>query len=102
MYRTRDLIEAIYWKAQPTEGSPGEAIMAELLNRKRRNLGRAARPDPMKCVETSSSGQSEDEDMQGVSGPQEMTKASWEPWPDGADLETRMAYGSALMDGYGL
>ena len=27
----------------------------------------------------------------------------WEPpWPEGADLEARIAYESVLMDGYGL
>jgi len=37
-------------------------------------------------------------------GPQgKSTKTKWEvPWPVGVDLQTRMAYGRALMDGYGL
>jgi hypothetical protein len=98
IHRTQDLIEAIYWEAKPEKGSQGDKILAEEMARRRRNQARAARGDPA----TSSSEDIEDEDVQ-MSGPHGITKASWEPpWPDGADLETRMAYGRALMDGYGL
>lgn len=35
--------------------------------------------------------------------PRGMSKSSWGlPWPEDAGLETRMAYGRALMDGYDL
>jgi hypothetical protein len=97
MYRTRDLIEAIYWKAQPTKGSRGEAMIAGLLEQRQRNRARAARGGAAKVVESSS----EIKDVQ-TSGPRGTKNASWEPWPEGADLETRMAYGRALMGGYGL
>ena len=51
----------------------------------------------------SSSEENEFEGVQSTPDPQGMSKASWEPpWPESADLETRMAYGRALMGGYGL
>jgi hypothetical protein len=100
MRLTKDLVDEIYWDAKPRGGTPGEVIIAESLAQKRKNQERAARGDPAKSVESSSE-EIEDEDVQ-MSGPRGMTKADWEPpWPDGADLETRMAYGRALMDGYG-
>jgi hypothetical protein len=37
-----------------------------------------------------------------MSGPRGTKKASCEPWPNCADLETGMAYVRELMDGYGL
>jgi hypothetical protein len=99
MRLTKDLVDEIYWEAKPTEGSRGEAMIAELLDQRRRNQARAAKADPMQSVGMRSGEETEDEDMQGMSDPHGMTR---EPWPDGADLETRMAYGRALMDGYGL
>jgi hypothetical protein len=103
MRRTVELVELIYWEAKPTKGSKGEEIIAQAMARRRRNPGRGARSDPAKSVEMTSSEENGGEDVGNISSPQGMTKASWKlPWPDGADLETRMAYGRALMDGYGL
>jgi len=98
MCRTQQLIELLYWKPVPAKGSQGEAIHAQRMAR-RHKRGRVPKPDPTETIEGSSSW--EEVKGRGPSAVQKTSKLRWQPpWPEGADLETRMAYGRALMSGY--
>jgi hypothetical protein len=86
MRLTKDLIDEIYWELKPGVGTVGEKMIAQAIALNRKSYGE----------------ETEDEDVQ-LSGPRKMRKARWvPPWPKGADLETRKAYGRAMMGGYGL
>jgi hypothetical protein len=76
------------------KGSQGETIIAETLAIWRQNRGRAAERSSSKEMT---------EDVQSMHGPHGTSKARREPpWPEGADLETRIAYGRMLVGSYGL
>ena len=101
MSRTMELMELLYWRPLPTKGSPGEKIYAEAVAYGRQNPVRGARPDPTSTIERSSSEEAEmdvGEDVQSL----RRIAAVRLPWPEDADLETRMAIGRALMSGHGL
>ena len=55
MERTVKLVDLLYWKPMPTEGSHGEAEYVVRMEDARRNPGREARPDPAKTIERGSS-----------------------------------------------
>lgn len=81
MRHTIELINPIYWRSMPTKGSIGEA----------RQTGSAV--EIQEGLRT----------ILDMYDPQGISKASRQlQWPEDADLETRMAYGRALMDRYGL
>lgn len=101
MRRTMELVDLIYWKPTPTKGSSGEAIVADEITNSRRNRERFARPDPAKGIErgTSEEQQEEEEDR-----PRKATTSSRRKrlrWLADVDLETRRAYGTAIMGGHG-
>ena len=99
MSRTMELMELLYWRPVPTKGSPGEKIYAEAVAYGRQNPVRGARPDPTGTIERSSREEMDvGEDVQSLRG----VAAVRLPWPEDADLETRMAIGRALMSGHGL
>ena len=119
MRRTEELVDLVYWRAVPTKGSKGEAIMARMQARRRRNSGRASRADPAVFIERDSSEDVEmedtqDDDVQNLGSPQSFEVKTppdiWTPerrrrelqWLASADLESRKAYGRALMSGHGV
>lgn len=66
----------------------------------RQNPKRVTRPDPMRSIERGSSEEMEDEDSQ---SPSTSTGRRWrQQWLAEVDLETRRAYGSAIMSGHGM
>ncbi len=105
MNHTIKLIKLLYWRPVPTKGSPGEKIYAKSQAWAWQNLAQGMRPDHMKTIE----GSSKEAEM-------DMGEDAWfldsvkaircgrqaPPWPEDADLETRMAIGRALMSGHGL
>jgi len=97
MKRTTELVELLYWKPVPSRGSLGEHIMADAIGNRRRNFKRAARPDPAKTMERVSS--DETEKMEGVK--QSSIHCERMRWFAGEDLNSRMAYGRAVMSGHG-
>jgi len=62
MDRTVHLVNLLYWRPTLTEGSRGEAVLAEETQLRRTDPTRAARPDKSKTVER---GPSEEEEMVG-------------------------------------
>src|SRR5258708_1833464 len=98
MSRTMELMELGGWRPVTTKGSRGEKYIARAALR-RRNPVRGARPDPTGTIERSSREEMDvGEDVQSLRG----VAAVRLPWPEDADLETRMAIGRALMSGHGL
>ena len=88
MRRVIELVDLLYWTPVPTKGSEGYAIVAERA--------------PLKSTEAASD---EEGGMEGSPTPSKASKVSKRsrrlPWPADADLETRKAYGTALMCGHG-
>jgi hypothetical protein len=81
-------------------------VLAQRLDSRRKNAPRAGRPDPAKTVERESSDENmteDDPEMQTPIGSRAVSsrrrRLHW--WAD-ADLETRKAYGRALMSGHGI
>jgi len=101
MRRVVELVDLLYWKPKPTKGSKGDAIVAERMLLKRKNPERAGRSSQPKYIETTS----EEESGMGSPTPSKAGKMSKRgrrlDWLADADVETRKAYGSALMSGHG-
>ena len=99
MRRVVELVNLLYWVPVPTKGSKGYAILAERALLKRKNPERAGRSSQPQYTETISGEEG------GVKGPSKALKLSKRfrrlEWLASADLETRKAYGSALMSGHG-
>jgi hypothetical protein len=100
-----ELVDLIYWKPAPTKGSSEEAIVADEITNRRTNRERFARPDPAKGIERGSSEeQEEEEEEEEVDRPRTATTSSRRKrlrWLADVDLETRRAYGTAIMGGHG-
>ena len=90
MHRTTELIDLVYWEPVPTKGSHGEEALAQRIARRRQNPGRYASNTVV------------GKDTLTLSGGRAARKAYRPPWPEDADLETRMAIGRAMMCGHGL
>ena len=116
MRRTEELVDFVYWRAVPTEGSKGELIMARMQARR---SGRASRANPAVFIKRDSSEDVEmedtqDDDVQNLGSPQSFEVKTppnvWTPerrrrelqWLASADLESRKAYGRALLSGHGV
>ena len=85
LHLTVQLVDLLYWKPVPREGSDGEALSAQRIESRRRNPPRSARPDPaMMVIET---GSSEAREIDGLG--------------DIMDVETRQAFVLALMSDHG-
>jgi hypothetical protein len=106
MRRTMHLVDLLYWQPAPKKGSRGAKVMAKRLAGRRENSPRTAGPDPMKAIERESSEESmivDDQEMQIPSDSRAVSgRRSRLRWLAGVDLETRMAYGRALMSGHGI
>ncbi|KAF8479596.1 hypothetical protein DFH94DRAFT_631743 [Russula ochroleuca] len=98
MHRTIDLVNLIYWRPIPREGTKGYEIMAELQEMK------AARPQGV-------TGLGQEIDIKDNHGNIILTKSSVRSlarhhtqtqWLLDGDLETRKARCSALMSGHGM
>ena len=104
MYRTIHLVDLLYW--QPEPGSWGAKVVAKRLASRCKNTPRAKRLDPEKIIERESSEQrieDDDQEMQFPSGfHMGSSRRSRLRWLADVDLETRMAYGRALMSGQGM
>jgi hypothetical protein len=103
MRRVVELVDLLYWEPVPTKGSKGYAILAKRAHLKRKNPERAGRSSQPQYTETMSSG--EEGEMECLPTPTKASKLSKRfrrlDWLADADLETRKAYGSALMSGHG-
>ncbi len=102
MYLTVELVDLIYWRPVPTKGSQGE-VFAEMIKRRQRNPPRTMRSDTAKTIERGSSGVREtvgDEEMDNRTRSRRSDLAIKRKFAN-MDLETRMAYGRALMSGHG-
>ncbi len=99
MNRTIELMKLLYWVPVPTKGSQGEKLLAEELASTRKNLARGARPDRTKAMESSFSEEAEMDAGEGAAFLRSVNdmRSRASPWPEDADLETRMAIGRALM-----
>ena len=106
MRRTMELVELLYWQPVPTVGSRGAQLLAKRLADRRKQPTRGARPDPAKTIERDSSEESMIEDDQDTPVPSDScavsSRRSRLRWLASVDLETRMAYGRALMSGHGM
>lgn len=103
MHSTMELIQLVYWEPVPTKGSHGEKVLAQIIAHRLQNPGRFARPNPKKNIERSSSDESEMDvrkDPLASSATPKVYRGT--PWPEDADMETRMAIGRSLMSGHGL
>lgn len=113
MHRTLQLVDLLYWMpTTPTKASPGEKIMADII--RRRNPGRKTRSGPSLLVERGSieerkpeeDGQGDMEEDQDLKTPPDSPAMSGRRkrrrWLADVDLETRKAYGRALMSGQGV
>lgn len=99
MRRVVELVDLLYWVPVPTEGSKGHAVQTQRLSMKRKN----ARSSQPQYTETTSD---EEGGMKGLPTPTEAWKLAkrsrridWLAFPD---VESRKAYGSALMSGHGI
>jgi hypothetical protein len=92
----------LYWVPVPAKGSKGYTILAERALLKRKNPERAGRSSQLQCTETTSD---EEGGMEGSQTPRKAWKMSKRSrrldWLADVDVETRKAYGSALMSGHG-
>lgn len=104
MDRTIELVNLIYWRPTLTKGSKGERILIEKHKSRRKDPGRASRPDPAKTIERGSSKEMDEEDdlqiASNISAPSQRHRKF--DWPEGMDQEARMAYARALMSGHGM
>jgi hypothetical protein len=95
MRRVEELVDLLYWVPEPTMGSKGHAILTQRALMKRKIPERAGRPSQPLNTETTSDVES------GVEGPPPTKASKRSRWLASLDLETRMAYGRALMSGHG-
>ncbi|KAF8631722.1 hypothetical protein AX15_002227 [Amanita polypyramis BW_CC] len=99
MYRTMNLVRLLYWKSVPEKRSRGEEVVAKRLAGWRKNPPRAKRLDPAKAI-----GRVPSEDGQEMQIPSSShvgsSRRSRLRWLADVNLETRMAYGKALMSGH--
>jgi len=98
MHHVIELVNLLYWVPVPTKGSKGYAFMALLESNNPERTARRSPSQPQYYAETTS-------DAEGWMGPPtpttawKLSKSSRLPdWP--ADLEARVAYGTALMSGH--
>lgn len=102
MRRTMHLVRLLYWKPVPKKGSWGAKVMAKKLAGRRKNPPRAARSDPKTTIERESS-ESIFQEMPIPSGSHAVSSRHDRlRWLADVDLETRIAYGRALMSGHGM
>jgi len=106
MQLTIELVDLLYWKPVPTKGSSGEAVFAEMIKYRRRNPPRTTRPDTAKIIERESRDEREivgDEEVDNLTSSRSNLRHKRKfSWPADMDLETRKAYGRALMSGHGM
>ena len=102
MRRVVELVDLLYWVPVPTEGSKGYAMQTQRAFMKRKNPERAGRSSQPQYTETTSD---EEGGIKGLPTPTEAWKLAkrsrridWLTFPD---VESRKAYGSALMSGHG-
>ena len=99
MRRVVELVDLLYWVPVPTKGSKGYTI--KLARLKRKNPERAGRSSQPQYSET----MSDEEGGMALPTPSEAWKMSKRrrrlDWLADADVETRKAYGTALMSGHG-
>ncbi|OBZ66139.1 hypothetical protein A0H81_13737 [Grifola frondosa] len=114
MHHTMELVELLYWKPVPTKGSAGEQEVARTLQHdmtQKRNLSQSGRSGPVRSTKRGVSGEREMAvDEQGLRMEGELDTTQFPPpgasrhqrreWWINTDLETRMAYGRALMSGH--
>jgi hypothetical protein len=111
MHRTLQLVDLLYWvPTVPTKGSQGEKIMADTI--RRRNSGREKRRGPSVLVKREfgeemvpgDDGQGDMQADQDIKIPPAslVGRRKRRRWLAGVDLETRKAYGRALMSGHGM
>ena len=99
MHRTMELIQLVYWEPVPTKGPHRERVLAQIIAHRRQNPGRFARPNPEKNIERSSGDDVRKDPLTSSAMPKAYRRT---PWPEDADIETRMAIGRSLMSGHGL
>jgi hypothetical protein len=101
MHRTMDLVNLLYWEPVPKKGSPGEAALASWMDGRQKNSPHAARPGPI----TTEGDPGEENRIQDRPIPSGLhakaIRRHRHRWLADVDLETRMAYGRALMSGHG-
>jgi len=103
MRRTMDLVDLLYWKPVPKKGSRGAKLMAKRLAGRRKNPPRAGRSDSKTAIERESSEESIIQEMPIPSRSHAVSsRRSRLRWLADVDLETRIAYGRALMSGHGM
>ena len=102
MHRVIELVDLLYWAPVPTKGSKGYTIVAERALLEPKKLESAGRSSQQQDTEATSD---EEGGMEGSPTPSKASKMLKRsrrlPWPADADLETRKAYGTALMCGHG-
>jgi hypothetical protein len=99
MRRVVELVDLLYWMPVPMKGLKGSVILAERALLKCKSPERTRRSSQPQYTETISGEEG------GVEGPSKALKSSKHfrrlDWLASADLDTRKAYGSALMSGHG-
>jgi hypothetical protein len=98
MKRTMELVELIYWEPIPRKGSNGEKIAANWGTDRRQNPGRVVQPGATMNIE--SKGEFQEDKI----SPCLLTTSDRRRTRHllaNMDLETRKAYGRAIMSGHG-
>ncbi|KAF8957602.1 hypothetical protein BDZ97DRAFT_1924481 [Flammula alnicola] len=103
--QTEELVELIYWEPEVKPGSYAEQIEMTRQASRKRNAVRTARPQPGVMQESDEEiGMSSDAGhvptIRGHGPGRRRARAV--PWPEGADLSTRIAMGTALISGHNL
>ncbi|KAF8344504.1 hypothetical protein F5887DRAFT_1075330 [Amanita rubescens] len=101
MRRVVELVDLLYWVPVPTEGSKGYAMQTQRAFMKRKNPERAGRSSQPQYTEITSD---EEGGIKSLPTPTEVWKLAkrsrWIDWLAFPDVESRKAYGSALMSGH--
>ncbi|KAF8799475.1 hypothetical protein BYT27DRAFT_7217715 [Phlegmacium glaucopus] len=103
MKLTTEVVELIYWEPEIRPGTEGELAANARQAARRINEPRGGRPDPASLQESDvemggTTGDNEDGTIQ--SREQGHRRAYAFPWPDGADLKTRIELGTALISSH--
>ena len=102
MKQTEELVELIYWEPEVKPGSYAEQIAMTREAFRKRNPTRRGRPKPgvMQEGDVEMGMVSDRLDVPAVNEPLAGSRKRGVPWPEGADLATRIAMGTALISGH--
>jgi len=99
MRMSKELVDLIYWRPIVKPGTEGAPAANNISLLRQMNPPRAKRPRPESVVESELEKATDSKRARGQGSPSR--GANLFPWPEGADLKTRVEMGSALLSGHG-